>query len=370
MAEEEKNQEKEEKETNQEKAEEEKNQEKAEELNDIPDNIVVKKFTFHPKKNPEPNDINLLNNPNINSILVENPNINSPNNSSRNSTNNSLNNSPRENSNKTPNNSLIQNMQYSNLKINKKAIMNSISDQKETMILQRILGNVDSEQIKSIVQELRGEYRKLILDKYGNFLCKDLFKNCCQTERDIILKELYPTISEDCLDNYATHPLQTLIEYSFTEEEYKLILYSFNDKNKLFSAANDANGSYVIQKIVERIPQRFRVEFNNIFSSFIEVLCQKRYGIISVKKFLGCTMDENIIKNVMNLIRNKFFDIAKDQFGNYLIQFLLKEWLNFKEGQEIKSLVEKNFDILKKTKCSSFICEKYNELFNKKNSYE
>ena len=69
-----------------------------------------------------------------------------------------------------------------------------------------------------------------------------------------------------------------------------------------------------------------------------------------VKKFLDCTRNENIIKYVMDLIKNHFLDLAKDQYGNYLIQFLLEKWAFSKDGQEIKNLVEKNFDILLKTK--------------------
>ena len=350
-------------------SDEEKNQKKSEESNDIPDNLVVKNYQFHPMKNPEPNNTNnnnLSNNPNINSVLIGNRNANSPNNSPNNSSNDSPNNSPREISNKSPMHFPSQNMQYFNIQIDKRAIMNAISDQKLTINLQRIIMGMSDEQIRSIALDLKGEYRKLILDKYGNFFCKDLFKICNQKERSIILKELYPTLSEDCHSNYATHPIQTLIEFSYTEEDFKLILYSFNTYDKIFSATIDPNGSYVIQKIVDRIPERFRIEFNNIFASFIETACQKKFGIVAVKKFLDCTVNDTIIKNVMNFIRNKFFDLANDQYGNYLIQFLLEKWVFFKDGQEIKNLVEKNFDILlKKTKYSSFICECYNKIFKK-----
>ena len=315
---------------------------------DVNSNMTEKKQIFHPLKNPEQNDINQSNNPN--SELAETPQIKSQNENLE------------ENSNKYPSN---QNNKYFNLQVNKMAIMNSIKDQKATIILQKIIMGMNSEQIKSIVHELKGEYRKLILDKYGNFFCKDLFKICSQKERSIILSELYPTLSEDCMDNYATHPIQTLVEYSFTEEEYKLILFSFNDNVKLFLATIDPFGSYVVQKIIDRIPERFRKEFNYIFSSFIDSACQKKYGIVAVKKFIECTVSEIVTQKIMNIIRNKFMDLAKDQYGNYLIQYVLEKWAIFKEGQEIKNLVEKNFDVLCKTKYSSFICESYCKLYNK-----
>ena len=44
------------------------------------------------------------------------------------------------------------------------------------------------EQVKLIANGLKGKYRQLILDKNGNFFCKDLFKICDQNERIEILK--------------------------------------------------------------------------------------------------------------------------------------------------------------------------------------
>jgi hypothetical protein len=239
-----------------------------------------------------------------------------------------------------------------------------MNDQKTVFILQKILNESKSADIKLIVKELIGEYRKLILDKYGNFFCKDLFKICDQNDRITILKELYLTLSEDCCNNYATHPLQALIEYSSTEEEYELILYSFNDYNKVLLATTDPNGSYVIQKIITRIPERFRSNFNFIFASFIGFVCKKKYGIVAVKKFIEFTRGENITQQMMNSIKLNFMNFAVDKYGNYLIQFILEKFANFTEGKEIKDLIFKNFNIMCKSKYSSFICELYVKLLN------
>ena len=83
-------------------------------------------------------------------------------------------------------------------------------------------------------------------DKNGNYFCTDLFKECNQEQRIKILYELYPTLSEDCLYNFSCYPIQTLIERASSEIEYKLILYSFNDYNKLLLASLDPNFFYWI----------------------------------------------------------------------------------------------------------------------------
>ena len=253
---------------------------------------------------------------------------------------------------------------YSGIQLNAMAILNSLASQNTTIILQKILIESDSEQIKSIVYELKGKYRQLILDKNGNFFCKDLFKICDQKERIAILQELSPTLSEDCCNNYGTHPIQTLVEFSSCEEEYKLILYSFNDYNKLLFATVDANGAYVIQKIITRIPERFRGDFNFIFSSFISFVCKQKYGIVTVKKFIEYTKSEKITQQILNLIKSYFMNFAVDKYGNYLLQFLLEKWYNFPEGKEIKDLIFNNFSVMMKSKYSSFVCEIFVKLLN------
>ena len=48
----------------------------------------------------------------------------------------------------------------------------------------------------------------------------------------------------------------------------------------------------------------------------------------------------------MNIIRNNFFDLAKDKFGNYLIPFLLEKWNNYPEVEEIKNLINEHKSVL------------------------
>ena len=184
--------------------------------------------------------------------------------------------------------------------LNKTVIMNAFNNKSISLIIQKIIIEAEYETIKQIVNDLKGEYRKIINDKNGNYFAIDLFRNCEVKERIIILEELSPILNEDCNKSYATHPIQTLIDLSSSELEYKLILFSFNDYNKFLFSALDPNGSYTIQKIIKRIPERFRTEFNLIFISFISFISKQKFGIISVKCFITFTKNEDIITQVLN----------------------------------------------------------------------
>ena len=244
-----------------------------------------------------------------------------------------------------------------NYRLTKIEIKEAFKSQKTTIVLQKIIMEEKDEVINAIVYELKGEYREIINDKNGNYFSTDLFKICNQSQRIFILEELRPYLSEDCISNFATHPIQTLVEFSSSEKEYELILFSFNDYNKLLSASLDPNGAYVIQKIIERIPERFRKDFNYIFISFIGFVSKQKFGIVAVKKFISCTKNEDIIAQILNIIKVNFMSLANDKYGNYLIQFLLEKWGNYPEGNEIKKLIIQNFKVMAHNKYSSFICE-------------
>ena len=174
-----------------------------------------------------------------------------------------------------------QHVQNNQLMLSKEYIINSFADQNATIYLQKQLRTISPKEIDDIIKILQGTFREIIKNKNGNYFCTDLFKECNQEQRIKILNELYQTLSEDCLNNFSCHPIQALIERASSEIEYKLILYSFNDYNKLLLASLDPNGAYTIQKIIERIPNNHRVEFNFIFSSFIGFTSRKKYGIVT-----------------------------------------------------------------------------------------
>ena len=241
----------------------------------------------------------------------------------------------------------------------KQNILYALIDKNHTIYLQKQLRIISKETIDYIIGQLQGIFREIMKDKNGNYFCSDLFKECDQEQRIKILKELSPTLADDCLNNYSSHAIQTLIDRASSEYEYRSILYSFNDYNKLLYVSLDPCGAYTIQKIIEKIPDRYREEFNFIFSSFIGYTSRKKYGIVTVKKFISGTRSELVTEQIMRLLEENFMNLAVDQYSNYLIQFLLEEWKNTPEGNEIKKMVRDNFEEMSEKKCSSFICKLY-----------
>ena len=249
---------------------------------------------------------------------------------------------------------------------NKSTILSAFHNQRNTLILQKSLSEINKDTINNIIQELSGTFSKIIKNKNGNYFCTDLFKLCDKNQRILILKEISHFLSKDCIDEYGTHPIQTLIELSKCEEEYKLILSSFNDYNSILNASLNQNGSYAIQKIIVFIPERYRMEFNLLFIKYLSILSMDMYGVCTVKKFIRYTKNELLIKQILNIILNNFINISENQYGNYLIQFILEYWWNSNEGIYLKKLCITKFHILATNHYSSYLCD----LFIKLSNYE
>ena len=246
----------------------------------------------------------------------------------------------------------------------KNNILVAFNSQRSTKILQKSLEDAPKEKIDIILEELSGTFRTIIKNKNGNYFFSDLIKVCNKEQKIKILKELSETISQDCTDEFGTHPIQNLIELSSDEEEYKLLLASFNNLDSLLMASLNQNGSYVIQKLIVHIPERFRKDFNLMFVKFVCILSRDMYGVCTVKKFIGYTKNELIVKQILNSILTNFVNISGNKYGNYLIQYLLEKWWKTAEGVYLKKIITSKFQVLASNHYSSYICDLFLKLCN------
>ena len=237
------------------------------------------------------------------------------------------------------------------------SMLSSFNSQKSTIVLQNSLKEASKEELDNIIKEMSGYYSSIIKNKNGNYFCRDLLKACDKTQRKKVLEELCVTMNEDCCDEFGSHPIQTLIELASSEEEYKLLLSSFNDMNKILKAALNSNGTFVIQKIFVHIPEKHRMELNLIFVKLLLILSMDMYGVCTVIKFINYTKNEVIEKLILNLILKNFVNIAENQYGNYLIQNIMENWWNTQKGLYLKKICMEKFHFLALNHYSSYVCD-------------
>ena len=162
----------------------------------------------------------------------------------------------------------------------------------------------------------------------------------------------------------GTYPIQKLFEFASTEEEFQLLLSSFNDLNIILMASLNQYGSFVIQKLIKHIPEKLRMDFNLILVKLVCILSRNIYGVRAIKEFIKYSKNYLIIKQILNLISKNFVNISMNKYGNYLIQFLLEKWWDKEEGIILKNIIISKFHILSKNAFSSHICDLFIKLNN------
>ena len=85
------------------------------------------------------------------------------------------------------------------------------------------------------------------------------------------------------MDEFATYPIQNLIQYASSEEEFQLLLSSFNHYESILIPTMDPRGTFVVQKLITNIHENFRIEFNFIFINLISLLAKDKYEHLQLK---------------------------------------------------------------------------------------
>ena len=196
-------------------------------------------------------------------------------------------------------------------------------------------------------------------DKNGNYLCSDVFKQCTPLQRRNIIYEIFNHISDIAIHEFGTHSIQTLIELISTPEEASLLCSSLCNESTMQKVALHPRGAYVIQKMISVIPEDIRVHFNMYLLKVVHLLSVDVFGVCTVKHFALFTKRESTIVQLLNVVYTHFYTIAKNKYGNYLIQFLLKIWWNKNQMFVFKVLIERSFYDLAVDEYATYIVEKY-----------
>jgi hypothetical protein len=173
------------------------------------------------------------------------------------------------------------------------------------------------------------------------------------------------TICDDCIDEFGSHTIQNSIDFSSCEEEYNLLLKSFNNYQKLTIASVDEHGSYVIKKIITHIPEKFRMKFNSLYVEIICLISTTKNGGINAKHFILCIQNDLIIRKLMDSIKTNFVKLVLNYYGKYLIINIIDKWWKENEGEEIKELIRENIGELSSNSNGSYIIGLYFKLVNK-----
>ncbi|CUS22963.1 LAQU0S07e04192g1_1 [Lachancea quebecensis] len=205
----------------------------------------------------------------------------------------------------------------------------------------------------------------LILDPFGNYLIQKLCEYLTTDQKTQLVESIYPHVFQISINQYGTRSLQKVIDTVETDAQVDLIISGFGQNftsiEQVVVLINDLNGNHVVQKCIFKFPPS---KFGFIIDAIVDgnnivKISTHKHGCCVLQKLLSvCTLQQifKISVKIVQFLRS----LINDQFGNYIIQFLLdiKE-LDFYLLGEIYDKLSGELCQLSCLKFSSNVVEKF-----------
>ena len=259
------------------------------------------------------------------------------------------------------------NKEDNNINIEKFSLTSLLCSKKGISIIKNIIrNNPNADIIRKIILTLNKENGLHIVFKniYGNYFIQDLFENMSKDLIQLTFELISSEFVNIAKSPSGTHCIQNLLNYINSSEIEIIIINAIKYKEK--EMAFDDNATYVLQKIITKIPDKKRTRLNNIIIENVKVFSLNANSVLVLKRFISTNTIEENKKKIINIIKQHFLVIARNPFGNYVIQYLFDVW-PIKDCQSIvKEILSKVID-LSIERFSANIVIKSLKIFNNEN---
>ena len=171
--------------------------------------------------------------------------------------------------------------------------------------------------------QIKNNLKDLCCDNFGNYFLQSYLDIITFDNLNTFLNSLNDNFTEICLSPYGTRIIQKIIDkITFTPILINKFTFILNNKD-FKSICNSQYGNHVVQRFLSALhsSEYTNIIYNNIYKNFLE-FANNKHGVFIVQK---CISEGNEIqrKIIYQLIVDYFFPVIENEFGNYLIQFIL-----------------------------------------------
>ena len=206
---------------------------------------------------------------------------------------------------------------------------------------------------------------EIIVDKFGNYLIQKFFEYLSQDEIYLFMTKIKNDFLKISLNQYGTRVIQKLMDYiksDTNESATKNYNYFINLLTPYITQlSNDLNGCHIIQKIL--LTKNFDNNFcYDYYKEHITEIANDKNGCCFLQKCIDKLNGESL-NSILNIIFNKKCELVIDQYGNYVIQYVLKT-LNYNEKYNLCEIFKFMVDDLIKYSNQKFCSNVIEKLFN------
>ncbi|KAL5176113.1 putative pumilio 7, chloroplastic [Glycine soja] len=239
-------------------------------------------------------------------------------------------------------------------------------DQHGCRFLQRIFDEGTPEDVQVIFNEIIDHVAELMMNPFGNYLMQKLLDVCDEKQRmQIILMvtEEPGQLVRISLNIHGTRVVQKLIETLKTRQQISLVVAALEPG--FLALIKDLNGNHVVQHCLQCLSNEDNKFIFVAAAKYCVDIATHQHGCCVLQRCIGHSRGEHREKLVEEISANALL-LAQDQFGNYVVQFILD--LRIPSATATLSLqFERKYVHLSMQKFGSHVVEKCLAVFNDEN---
>ncbi|XP_057769366.1 pumilio homolog 5 isoform X3 [Salvia miltiorrhiza] len=212
-------------------------------------------------------------------------------------------------------------------------------DQHGSRFIQQKLENCSVEEKELVFKEVLPHASKLMTDVFGNYVIQKFFEHGTYEQRKELASQLSRQMLPLSLQMYGCRVIQKALEVIEVDQKTELVLEL---DGHVMRCVRDQNGNHVIQKCIECVPPE-KIDF--IISAFrgqVASLSTHPYGCrviqLCLQRVLEHCSDDLRCRPIVDEIMESAYDLAHDQYGNYVTQHVLERGKPFERSQIISKL--------------------------------
>lgn len=214
---------------------------------------------------------------------------------------------------------------------------------------------------EKLFPQISNQIKQLCLDKYGNFFLQDFLDILTFDNLNSFLNIIQPGFTEICISPHGARVIQKIIEkINASPLLINKFIFILNSKD-LGIICKAQYGNFIIQKYLLTIqnPEYTNFIYNYIFQNFFEI-ANLKHGVCVVQKCIAVS-NEVQRRKLFALILKDLITLIQNEYGNYLIQYILVKIKDEKYLNEILPIllkIEENLVNLCMSKYSANTLEK------------
>lgn len=209
-----------------------------------------------------------------------------------------------------------------------------------------------------IFTEIYPHLYELIIDPFGNYLIQKLINYCSEANLNLILEILQYNLFQISINQHGTRALQKIIDNLNNNLQLSLLIKGL--KPYIIELIKDLNGNHVIQKILNKYPPKDCQFIYDSIISDLHIVATHKHGCCVLQKCLNHVTSIQLNQFSMEILKfNNFELLINDQFGNYVLQYLISinSWeINYKV---LQNFINFGLNNLCNLKFSSNVIEKF-----------